>query len=192
VTSAEANVAADELTPEEVEALFAAQNGVKKTPANAITENDMDRLLRSLGDEQAASPWRPSRALEKKNSAKRQLYSYEDIFANVDDLHPREDSREDTLEEAVQMIRDLENAVATVDDTTIAIRDTLREFVEGVTAQLVDIEEGNSIVKAQNAALTEEVRELRHVVVTMRSHIATLIRLVVSKKSGEPVLAPQD
>ena len=192
MTSAEANVAADELTPEEVEALFAAQNGVKKTPANAITENDMDRLLRSLGDEQAASPWRPSRALEKKNSAKRQLYSYEDIFANVDDLHPREDSREDTLEEAVQMIRDLENAVATVDDTTIAIRDTLREFVEGVTAQLVDIEEGNSIVKAQNAALTEEVRELRHVVVTMRSHIATLIRLVVSKKSGEPVLAPQD
>jgi hypothetical protein len=192
VSSAEANVAADELTPEEVEALFAAQNGVIKTPANAITENDMDRLLRSLGDEQAASPWRPSLALEKKNSAKRQLYSDEDIFANVDDLHPREDSREDTLEEAVQMIRDLENAVATVDDTTIAIRDTLREFVEGVTAQLMDIEEGNSIVKAQNAAFTEEVRELRHVVVTMRSHIATLIRLVVSKKSGEPVLAPQE
>ena len=188
MSSAEANVAADELTPEEVEALFAAQDGAKKTPANAITENDMDSLLRSLGDEQAASPWLPSWALEKKNSAKRQLYSDEDIVANVDDLHPLED----TLEEAVQLIRDLENAVATVDDTTIATRDTLREFVEGVTAQLVDIEEGNSIVKAQNAALTEEVRELRHVVVTMRSHIATLIRLVVSKQSGEPVLAPQE
>jgi Mg2+ and Co2+ transporter CorA len=62
----------------------------------------------------------------------------------------------------------------------------LTEEVRTLQDQVESIDDNFSKVKAQNAALTEEISELRLAVVTMRTHLATLIR-ILAPLSAEPV-----
>lgn len=202
------NVGSDELTVEEVEALFAAQQPQK--PSNkpmgstaVMDENDMDRLLKSLGEDSVSTSqyaWLPSWAHDPKpksgaGAKQPPRYTADDVYATTDDVYGDETSDE-KLVEVRQIVRDLEVTAATIDDTTVATRDAVKDLAEEVRTaqtQIGNVEEDMATMKAQNAALTEEVRELRHAVVTMRSHVATLIRLLAGESQARPaaIVPPQ-
>ena len=95
--------------------------------------------------------------------------------------------------ETLQIVRDLENTIATIDDTTIDTRDRvsdLSKMVSGLTkvvkslqAQVTSIDGNLLEVKSQNAALTKEVHEFNLMVVTMREQLTTLIKLLAAPAS---------
>ena len=170
----QANIGADELTVAEVEELFAAQyrdanapNAKAATGGTAVMkENDMDELLRTIGEEAVGQKyaWYPNWAATATHSAKQ----------SSDHLADDGDSRE--LE---QIVRDIEISIATIDDTTVDTRDRVKELSDEVKilqSQITEMEDGFGSISAQNVALTAEVRELRTIIVSMRQHVATLIR----------------
>jgi len=88
--------------------------------------------------------------------------------------------------ETLQIVRDLENTIATIDDTTVDTRDRvsdLTNMVSGVTkdvkllrAQVTSIVNNISKIEIQNSALTKEVQEFNLMVVTMREQLTRLIQ----------------
>jgi hypothetical protein len=161
-------------------------------------QSDMDRLVSSLGgDAEATSSyaWLPTWAKDKPRTyppaSRRTAYSADDVYA--EDTY----ADGDPSEEIRRIVIDLETTVATIDDTTVDTRDKVRDLSEDVRSlqiQTNDVEDGIGHLKAQNTAMTEEIKELRHAIVTMRNHVATLIRLLAVPAPGAPVVglpAPQ-
>ena len=159
----QANIDADELTVAEVETLFAEQYttaapSAKPTPV--MNENEMDALLRTIGEE-----------------ADNQKHTWYPSWAATTAPGPR--AGDDDPRELEQIVRDIEISIATIDDTTVDTRDRVKELTDEVKilqSQITEMEDGFGSISAQNVALTNEVRELRAITVSMRQHIATLIR----------------
>jgi hypothetical protein len=191
----EENIASTHLSVEEVEEMFASQQRPAPTtqrPATPTTrvggtqvmdDSDMDKLLRSLGDDANIDyfpEWARPTVYKFPARQPAQRYSADDVYLEDEEAVAEDD---DALSEVRQTVRDLEVTVATIDDTTVETRGQIRDLAEDVRVGLDAVDEGMGCLRAQNTALTEEVRELRVAVNTMRQHIATLIRLL----AGEPV-----
>ena len=192
------NVAADALTPAEIDALFAAQTSRSQNPMVGSTavmdESDMNTLLRSLGEDPGAqSAWLPGWAYDA-------AAAYDDDAADDDASARANNARANNASETLQIVRDLDNTVATIDDTTVATRDgvlDLAEAVKTLQAQVEGIGDNQSIVKVQNAVIAEEVRELRAALIEMHKSLATLVELRNSHMAPagvnlEPAASPAD
>lgn len=194
----EENVSPFELTVEEAEALFASQHrpnprGASMGSTAVMDENDMDRLLQTLGEDAESNQyaWLPSWAKSNPKAARQApRYTADDVYAAADEVHGGED---DQLASIGQIVRDLEVSVATIDDTTVSMRSRLADLDEEVRTaqqQLTNIEEDTALIKAQNVAMVEEMRELRHNFTVMRSHLASLVRLMTGEPARGPIPSP--
>lgn len=185
------NVGAADLSSDDVEALFAAAQkpvaAVSPGSAALMGEADMQRLLRSLNEDEGYGPPAlgptalPAWAADPKPRPYTEYteYTERDVYSDHDDRG--DDDGERARTESDQILRDLEVTVATIDDRTVAIRDSVTSVYRdlGGLQEQMDIALGDSdTVKAQNVALVEEVRDLRASVETIRAHLATLIQLV--------------
>ncbi len=175
------NVEYDELTIEEVEAMFATQKPDAKPAGvtSVMDESDMERLLNSLGDKDGYE-WLPAWA-RSPTPVPAKTYTPEDVYEDApDDVS----SGDETLQEVKSLICDMEVSVASIDDATTATRDLMRSAVEDVQtmqSQLGNIEDDVGTLKAQNAALFEEVRELHAATMMLRGMMAALLRAVDGK-----------
>ena len=167
------NVGADELTVAEVEAIFANQvvrpdASTEATPT-AMSENDMDAVLRSLGEDTGMA-WFPTWAAGPPPKSTR---------PNTDP-NITEDA---VLSEIHQVVKELESSVATVDDTTVATRDRVTDLAEEIRTQQIqlnDVAEDVGAIKAQNAALAAELSELRGIMLAVRNNMASLVRSIMT------------
>jgi hypothetical protein len=183
------------LTDAELEAVFAATHipgGRPGSTSGALGDRDLQELLRSLGDTSPAAPAPAPYPAKWAGAPRTGTWDYDDVYGD-DPADADADADADTpATETEKSLRELENSVATVDDRTVAIRDslggvaedvrTLQDQVDGVVGDL-------DTVKAQNVALGEEVRDLRTAVDALRVHVATLVELLTSRTRAVAAVA---
>jgi uncharacterized coiled-coil protein SlyX len=229
-SSREANIEANELSVQEIVSLFALQEEEEqakqakqakqatqatqaKVPQGAapaapaqlsvtpvMLEADMDKLLRSLGEEAttaaATAPpiWAP-------RDVGRGLTTANGVDPTYDELEMLNDAEENRAAEVLKIVTDLEQTVAAIDGTTAETSEnvtSLAEEVRELQVQLSEVDGVCSTIKAQNVALAEEVSELRATVVmmnstmnTMREQFAKLVRhLVAARPSAGATAVP--
>jgi hypothetical protein len=185
------NVGASERTSEEVEALFLASQAFAASSAPTaaaplitvgspgyaapLAEADLQRLLRSLSDEvdhnpgSSLFPTIPTWATAPQ--PKPRAYTERDVY----DVYDGDGDHE--LTESDRILRDMEVTIGTLDDRTVAIKDTVASVYRDVGSlqdQIDTVLSESDAIKAQNAALTEEVRDLRSAVEDVRTLLAGL------------------
>lgn len=165
-----------------------------------MLEADMDKLLRSLGEEAttaaATAPpiWAP-------RDVGRGLTTANGVDPTYDELEMLNDAEENRAAEVLKIVTDLEQTVAAIDGTTAETSEnvtSLAEEVRELQVQLSEVDGVCSTIKAQNVALAEEVSELRATVVmmnstmnTMREQFAKLVRhLVAARPSAGATAVP--
>jgi len=166
-SSRKENVCTRELTPDEIEAILGAEPG--RAVVGRLLDNEGTTAYmghrggegyedyEDYGDygDYELEPWQPSWGAPRPPAPR--------LPASRAGGGPRA-GEEDSLAVIEQITRDVEIAVATLDDTTVEVRDRVRELTEDVKttqAQITDIEECVATIRAQNAVLMEELRELR-------------------------------
>lgn len=200
----EENVAAADLTSLDIDALLAAQCELRSRASGyagstaIMGETDMEALYRALGDDDSQGgsylpPW--AKDPPPRNTGRG--YRIDDVYGGEcggDEFGAAYDDEsaygapesDDRSEETYRAVRRTERTCANVEDAAANLRDDVAEVKEDIKAlqdQVSDTEEG---LRAQTAALTEEVRELKYSIDTLLAQFALLSR---RPEAGSP-LAP--